>query len=356
MRFLSLFAGIGGFDLGLERAGMECAGQVEIDKFCLRVLKHHWPDVKRVEDIRNVTGLEFGTVGLVCGGFPCQPFSCAGKRKGKADDRYLWPEMLRVIQVYRPAWVLGENVAGIIGVELDKVLSDLEGIGYKTAPPFIIPACAVDAPHRRDRVWIVAWNNDSFTIREPQSFGAVGGKSERENPVAGRICATLANSERFGNGGARRLQERGKIERTLEKASSQIERSSENVPDANSPRFGERRRTESVQSEFGAAEHAGQDAADTKSIGLQGECITRWNGESSSERTFPEPAGSDSGICARRWLTEPDVGRVAHGVPGRVDRLRSLGNAVVPQVIEEIGRAIMKVEFLYQQQMKGPVS
>jgi DNA (cytosine-5)-methyltransferase 1 len=160
MKFLSLFAGIGGFDLGLERAGMQCVGQVEIDKKCQLVLAKHWPNIKRMADIRKVKGDEFGTIDLICGGFPCQPFSTAGKRKGAEDNRHLWPEMVRVIAVARPSWVIGENVAGIVSMALDQVHSDLESIGYQVQT-FIIPACAVDAPHRRDRVWIVAYSSNA---------------------------------------------------------------------------------------------------------------------------------------------------------------------------------------------------
>lgn len=205
MKFISLFSGIGGFDLGLEWAGMECIGQVENDPYCQAVLAYHWPHVKRIGDIRDVKVGDFDTAGLVCGGFPCQPFSCAGKRKGKEDDRYLWPEMLRVIKEYRPAWVLGENVAGIISMELDKVLFDLEGEGYQTRA-FIIPACAVDAPHRRDRVWIIAhaantgvegvreWENAVLEGGADVAHSKHHGRDEAKEP--GSACARIGTSSR----------------------------------------------------------------------------------------------------------------------------------------------------------------
>src|SRR3990167_8646252 len=154
LTFGSLFAGVGGFDLGLERAGMVCRWQAERDPYCLAVLQRRFPNVRRFSDVRKVVKGGAEDVDLICGGFPCQPFSQAGKRKGEEDDRYLWPEMLRVIREFRPQYVLGENVVGIVTMGLDRVLSDLEGEGY-AVQPIIVPACAVDAKHRRDRVWIV---------------------------------------------------------------------------------------------------------------------------------------------------------------------------------------------------------
>jgi DNA (cytosine-5)-methyltransferase 1 len=149
---LDLFSGIGGFAIAAQNAGFETIGFSEIEPYACAVLNKHWPNVKNHGDIKSINGIK---ADLVTGGFPCQPYSVAGKRKGAADDRALWPEMLRVIAEARPAWIVGENVAGIINMELDRVLSDLEALGYATWP-LVIPACATDARHRRDRVWIVA--------------------------------------------------------------------------------------------------------------------------------------------------------------------------------------------------------
>ncbi|MCD8190693.1 MAG: DNA cytosine methyltransferase, partial [Clostridiales bacterium] len=152
-------------------AGFTSVGQCEWADFPTKVLEKHWPDVPRWRDIRTLTKEDFhartglGTVDAVSGGFPCQPFSQAGKRRGKEDDRYLWPEMLRVIREIRPAWVVGENVAGIVNMALDTVLFDLENEGY-TVQAFIIPAASIDAPHKRDRVAIVAHTNSGGPRRQ----------------------------------------------------------------------------------------------------------------------------------------------------------------------------------------------
>lgn len=150
---LDLFSGIGGFSYAAEKAGFKTIGFSENDTFCSAVLKKHWPDVPNYGDIKK---LEFTQhVHLITGGFPCQPFSIAGKQKGKTDDRYLWGEFYRIIREAKPCWVLAENVTGIISLALDDILADLEKEGYETTT-LVLPACAANAPHRRDRVWIIA--------------------------------------------------------------------------------------------------------------------------------------------------------------------------------------------------------
>lgn len=181
MTHASLFSGIGGFDLAAEWAGWTNAFNCEIDSFCRKILKYHFPDAEQYGDIRTTDFAVWrDRIDVLTGGFPCQPFSLAGKRKGTEDDRYLWPEMLRVIRTVRPRWVVGENVFGIVnwseGMVLDTVCSDLEAAGY-TVQPYIIPACGVGAPHRRDRCWFVAHRTDARveTMREGQDgFHVVG--------------------------------------------------------------------------------------------------------------------------------------------------------------------------------------
>lgn len=205
---LSLFSGIGGLDLAAEMAGFVTVGQCEWADFPTKVLEKHWPDVPRWRDIRTLTGESFyertglRTVDVISGGFPCQPFSVAGQRKGKGDDRYLWPEMLRVIRELRPAWVLGENVPGIVNLALDQVLLDLENTGY-TGQPFIIPACGVDAPHKRERICIVAYRSGERNGigRAPENAAEAGGQGHSD---AGRaeadVCGKL-REDQSGVGG-----------------------------------------------------------------------------------------------------------------------------------------------------------
>lgn len=161
----SLFSGGGGFDLAAEAVGWKNVFHCETDSFCQAVLKHYWPNADSHADIRTFNAKPYrGLVDIISGGFPCQPFSIAGKRRGTEDDRYLWPEMLRVIREVRPSWVVGENVYGLInwndGLVLDTVLSDLEAEGYEVQT-YLLPAAGIGAPHQRYRVWVVAYNGDS---------------------------------------------------------------------------------------------------------------------------------------------------------------------------------------------------
>jgi DNA (cytosine-5)-methyltransferase 1 len=261
--FGSLFAGIGGIDLGLERAGWIGRWQVEWDPFCQHVLAHHWPDVPRYGDITRVDWSTVEPVDLIAGGFPCQPFSFAGKQRGIEDERWLWPEFARVVGELRPRYVLVENVPGLLAGHggMGYVLGDLARLGYD-AEWDSVPAAAVGAPHLRYRVWIVAHDNGQR-----------------------------------GRGGT----------------------------------------------------PWGQDAADAWQPSRR--AVVNANGEGRPVAEEGDPRGWVDGPWSTDhraaagpgwWDVEPDVGRVAHGVPARVDRLRALGNAVVPQVVEVIGRRLME--------------
>ncbi len=197
MTHASLFSGIGGFDLAAQWCGMENIFAVEINQFCQQVLKKNFPNTKIYSDIKEFNGTEYkGTVDIISGGFPCQPFSQAGKRKGNQDERALFPEMLRIINEVRPKWVVAENVYGIVNIQdgeyFEEVCTQLENIGY-SVQPIIIPASSLDAPHQRYRTWFIAksesvgnrgWNNKEFGIserliqQEESRRSEVGGESQ----------------------------------------------------------------------------------------------------------------------------------------------------------------------------------
>ena len=244
MRHVDLCSGIGGFSLGFEWAGLSkpilfC----DVEPWCRRVLSKHWPDVPVASDVKELANDPDRNVpdcDILTAGYPCQPFSLAGERRGTEDDRHIWPYILSIIQAKRPAWCVFENVYGHVSMGLDEVLSDLEREAYATRP-FIVPACAADAPHRRDRVWIIARN-----------------------------------------------------------------------------------------------------VAYCNSAGLQGRQNSRDISQSRAQRN-EQPARRSECTDGQNWLPEPAVGRVANGIPRRVDRLRGLGNAIVPQIAMRIGQTIKAV-------------
>lgn len=306
MRHLDLFSGIGGFALAARWCGWRTVGFCEVDEWCQRVLAKNFPGVPIHDDIQTLTGATveaWGGADVLTGGFPCQPYSVAGKRRGAEDDRALWPEMRRVIAEVRPRWVLGENVTGIIRLELDAVLSDLEALGY-TCWPLVIPAVGTDAPHRRDRVWIVA-HADS----EGESTLSVDGDTR-----CGELGqAPLAHAE----SSARR--------RIASREAGQSALSGEAVAHAGIERCAHP--DQEVQAGRDEPEHGGEHAAHADRAGRE-----------EQRRTQPARAQHPSPQCGCRWTPEPPVGRVAHGLPHRVDRLRGLGNAIVPQVAYQIMR------------------
>ena len=187
---LDLFSGIGGFALAARWNGYRTVGFCDNEPYAQAVLKKHWPEVPCHKDIREVRGELYAGVTLLTGGFPCQPFSVAGKQRGKDDNRYLWPEMLRVIREARPTWIIGENVAGIVNLALDTVCADLEAEGYEVEP-IIIPACAVDAPHRRDRVWIIG-----KYVADPMCNGRKGLREQVGN--IGKVMERRSDSKIYG--------------------------------------------------------------------------------------------------------------------------------------------------------------
>jgi DNA (cytosine-5)-methyltransferase 1 len=320
VKVLDLFSGIGGFSLGLERAGMETVAFCEIEPYCQKVLKKHWPNVPIYDDVRTMD--YDGPVDLICGGYPCQPFSTAGKREGENDDRHLWPAYLEIIRKHRPRWVIGENVAGHITLGLDQVLSDLEGEGY-TWEAFVIPACAVDASHRRDRVWIIAYpnHNGSSTTKKREGTTQRGDSSKTRQEQASKFkgLRTARSNENLANPNGARCKQGNK----------KMEGGPPEQPDGSSVQPGET--TANANSE------RSQGRLQDRIIGSQGR-------EKQGERQSGECGDGGGWFRKVQWAPESSVGRVANGIPRRVDRLKCLGNAVVPQIPEIIGRAIMEIE------------
>ena len=282
-RHIDLFAGIGGFSIAAERAGFKTVVFCEKDPFCRKVIAKHWPDIPCVADIRDFDGTQHVGASLLTGGFPCQPFSIAGKRRGKADDRYLWKEMLRVVSQAKPTWVVGENVVGIIKMALDEVLADLEGAGYD-GQPLVIPACGVGAPHERKRTWIVARSRDAGgLVSYADSVRRVVGGGDRQGGQV--LCHEDGNSQ-----------------------------------EGESERGGRIRGAD-------AALKVDAHPSRTGGVGL---------GEDRSE---------DAWGCW--WDSLPGMDGVVYGVPSELDesRVKALGNAIVPQVAYQILKEIADIEF-----------
>jgi len=330
---LDLFSGIGGFALAARWNGYRTLGFCDNEPYAQAVLKKHWPDVPCHKDIREVRGELYAGVTLLTGGFPCQPFSVAGKQRGKDDNRYLWPEMLRVIQEARPAWIIGENVAGIVNLALDQVCADLESQGYEVEP-IIIPACGVDAPHRRDRVWIVAHSKLHGNQRTERGINAEADCVAES--FGTKDCSTL---EPVGTG----EQQRRETEQRHDDVADTF-----SLPKGSGHRREERECIGGRQDEdISQRDEVGGNSSDSREN--VADTFSERGCSGNSEREYAEDAGQssrdsrDNSRGMATWLPEPNVGRVAHGVPNRVAKLRGLGNAIVPQVASEIIRCINKI-------------
>jgi DNA (cytosine-5)-methyltransferase 1 len=481
MKLLDLFSGLGGFSYGLEKLGFKTIAFCEMDKYCKLVLQKHWKGAKVYNDVKEITkerleadGIELPEI--ITGGFPCQPFSVAGKQKGTSDDRHLWPEMFRIIKEFKPRWVIGENVKGITNIQngmvFETVCTDLEGEGYEVRA-FNIPAAGVGAPHRRERIWIVAHakrfnesesigrsdetsrgiqeehrQNDSSArefgrtseiwkksnrhedMENSNNNGHEGGLTETRNQVSSRKESEINGSEntnissrrsdgrrdneqsrvdgevqrlRDGNEkestratGVRGLHERTDIsqgvareDRNQEDDSRALVQEGQSRVQSSIDRGLEQDQTASKDNKIRQRDDGTsfnrmetrrhEDVEDSRrtlrqgtELGKTNENETRkedadqhqrssspsepnvananserqqkqWRSESIQEEVSRQTTGTRS-ECQGGWSVEPDVGRVAHGIPGRVHRLKALGNSIVPQIAEEIGRAIMKAE------------
>ncbi len=294
LRVLDLFSGIGGFSLGLERAGgFRTVGFCEIDPFARRLLAKLWPDVPNSEDVTQREFVE-GEADVITAGFPCQDLSFAGAGAGLSGARSgLYRHVIRAVRLVRPKFAILENVAALLGRGMGTVLGDLAEVGYD-AEWHCIPASAVGAPHRRDRVWIIA---------HPGSEQHEGGRPPFSGEIAQELSqAAMANAPRFMFDGSGDAGQEG----WLEPANSGGE----------------------VADTYGDGQPRSQERDIGPEAWIEASCqddLVRRGSRRASENW---------------WATEPDVGRVAHGVPARVDRLRGLGNAVVPKIPEILGRVI----------------
>jgi DNA (cytosine-5)-methyltransferase 1 len=305
----SLFAGIGGFDLGLERAGMQVKWQVDNEPFAQHILNKHWPDVPCYSDIRDVRGEEVEPVDILCGGFPCQDISSAGKKVGIDGARSgLWTEYARLVGELRPRYVIVENVAALRKRGLDRVVGDLAALGYD-AEWDCIRAADVGAPHRRDRLWLVAYPN-----RDGEPPHAQHEETRRLSDAAGRGL-----SDASGESVRQQPRRRGGESRSSE-ALTGLDGKAASLADAQ-----------------GVGQRESTTQTDTVAAGWEARRVFG----SGSERATPAQWGA-----AAWWAVEPDVGRVADGIPARVDRLKGLGNALVPQIAQWIGERIVAYEGL----------
>ena len=288
LTFGSLFTGIGGIDLGLERAGMQCRWQSEIDPYASRVLAKHWPDIPNLGDVTKIDWRNVERTDVVAGGYPCQPFSVAGRRDGDDDSRHLWPHFRNAICVLRPRYALLENVSGHLSLGFGHVLADLAALGYDCRWD-CIPAASVGAPHLRDRVFVIARDT----------------RTEQRRP--------MADSDNTGSRDALRTRWHAPWH------------GSSPMGDTHGKRLERPRTEQQTAGSVGAGSH-----------------VAHTSGARLERRGHARPVADRNGQNRGFWQTEPSVGRVANGIPARVDRLRGLGNAVVPQVAEHVARIIIQ--------------
>ena len=405
LRHVDLCSGIGGFSLGfswaeLSKTIMFC----DTEEWCRKILAKNFPNVPIAKDVKELANDPERNVpdhDILSCGYPCQPFSVAGLRKGEEDDRHIWPSIFRIITQKRPSWVVCENVYGHVALGLDKVLSDMESQGYATRT-FIVPACAKNAPHRRDRLWIIARNvgdteyngSSSTEIRRSNQENAAGSQKGEIQTKQSEGASGRANHETMAYskclGWEQRSEEQEEFDR--EESSDQFDFGSkgcresrtsssmaysncEGLQGSEETRNIEESRTDSNQflTRHGVTS---EDVADTS--GVRGQNVSRNNPENverwaekenvkssnfstngrgynvadtisqrtSRRKTMAGSNAKDVGQSPRIrqdegiWFAEPNVGRVAHGIPKRMDRLKGLGNAIVPQLAMQIGLAI----------------
>ena len=325
LKLLDLFSGIGGFSLGLESTGyFETIGFVEKDEFCQKVLKKNFNNIPIESEVRNVKGDRY-KADIITGGFPCQPFSVAGKRRGTEDDRYLWDETIRVIRECKPRWFIGENVEGIIniqeGVVLRQVCDDLEKEGFEVQC-VVIPASGIGAWHQRKRVWIIAHSNSNRDrIKITGSNGEekeIQGEHREKDSTSWKFIRTNTND--VPNSNSRNVETRRKGQRGVCKE-SKGQRSSSNATSF--------RKT----------------LSNTNSKGSQGHGVST-NMETEQRQVITERSIEEQQTW---WEAQSKLCRTPDGISYELDkdrknRIKSLGNSIVPLIARELGLAIMKAE------------
>ena len=361
IKILDICSGIGGFSLGLEATGgFDTVAFCEFDDFCCKVLNKHWPNVPIYKDLKEIGNdperiiQEFD---LICGGIPCQPFSLAGKQKGKEDDRHLWPYMYEIVKSKKPTWVIVENVGGFVNVALDDVCLDLEAQGYATQS-FIIPACSVEAPHKRDRIWILGkrfydvgdTEHDGLASSEEQGrmlneSEEQGGpeqirKLERASGTQEHVANTQSNRE---DGVLRTTEPKHDQGDTRMESSSCSDRRSERGTSqdvANSKELEDHEHDNGERTQQDREHRVSQQPGGEGSLG---------GGTNEQGKSQPQLGGMADGVSPRLdghlgFEREPNIPRVATGIPNRVNRLKTLGNSIVPQIVYNIGLAILEEE------------
>jgi len=363
LRHVDLCSGIGGFSLGFEWAQLSTPILFcDTEEWCRKILAKNFPDVPIATDVKELANDPERNVpdcDILTAGYPCQPFSVAGKQKGTEDDRHIWPYILRIVAHKRPTWCVFENVHGHIALGLDQVLLDLEAEGYSTRT-FIVPAAGVNAPHRRDRLWIIAHSELAHPVSirrgrrdstgrgtgeqqvqsEEQGRSSVGREAERRGEPYGENVADTQSKQSTpdDNGGEQgavsepqQVQPRGSSSRSYV-AYTEGERARKNDGRVRSGISGTGGREDPITQ---------KDVAYTS--GKRGS--SGLSGQDEGQEGFTEELNNRGHRCGwgqteSIWSVEPDVGRVAHGIPRRVDRLKGLGNAIVPQIAMNIGLAI----------------
>jgi DNA (cytosine-5)-methyltransferase 1 len=399
LKHLDLFSGIGGFSLGLEATGgFETMAFCDIEEYPRQVLQKHWPHVKQYKDIKELNyerlkadGID--SIDIITGGYPCQPFSVAGRKKGEEDPRHLWPEYFRLVKELRPTWVIGENVGGHIKLGLDTVIQDLESEDYSVRP-FSISASSIGANHQRERIWILAYSerngflasekqrsfektipnqskgkNDTLNVERTSSVSETKSdvensrrsqwpraelREENENETRKenanqfeRSSSTsevdVANTESISSDGRedREYSKEGNTKREVGGVSSNVANTTSERRQRFSSETNMERKSSTKPSERGN-EEISKNVAYSERIGQQRQRQSFGSSNSKKNKTWETGWSYDGSQGAEGWWeSEPNVGRVAHGIPKRVDRLKSLGNSLVPQIPYYIGCSIL---------------